>query len=50
MPEEVDLLLLAHDDVLQQVLQRLAPGLLTRVRDDGVQTGNRLGLVTKQRV
>src|SRR3954470_16400631 len=42
VPEEVDLLLLAHDHVLEQVLQGLAARLLPGGRDDGVQCGDRL--------
>src|SRR5215213_7795404 len=38
--QEVELLLLAHDHVLEEVLERLAARLLPGVRDDRVQGGH----------
>src|SRR4051794_24902274 len=40
----VDLLRLAHDDVLEPVLQRLRPALLARGRDDVLERLDGLGL------
>ena len=48
--QPVDLVLLAHDQVLHQVLERLRARLLAGVRDDGVQRRDRLVLGLDQRV
>ena len=50
VPQVVDLLLLAHDDVLEEVLERLAPRFLSGVRDHRMQAGNRSLLVLHQGV